>query len=115
MKKKLLCSLMCISILLFTVGCGADNTDDYSTDNNYSYDESDESSESYESYDDYDSDDSYNSYDSYNTYDNTEAYGYDSNDPYAAAHDYDGDGDITEEEFSDALSDAFEDYSYMFE
>lgn len=44
-----------------------------------------------------------------------ETYGYDRNDPYYSAHDLDGDGRLTEEEWQDAMSDAIDDlYEEMY-
>lgn len=68
--------------------------------------------DSYET-DDYDYDYDYTDDYSYDDYD--AGYSYDSSDPYYSANDHNNDGYLTDEEFLDAMEDALDDYSYLFE
>lgn len=57
---------------------------------------------------DYDYDSGYSSDYSYDSYDDDSA-GYDPNDPYYNKHDYDNDGELTVDEWKDAMGEAIED------
>ena len=56
-------------------------------------------------FDDYDYSPSY----SYDSYDDDDSAGYDSDDPYYQKHDYDNDGELTVDEWQDAMGEAIED------
>lgn len=123
MKKRFLKVLSGVSVSLL-VGislCGCEDTDTYSSNNEY---ESTSTSNDYslEYEDDYETSDNYDSYENdYDSYSedyssDTESssgdgYGYSDTDPFYKANDHNADGKINDEEFSDAMSDAI-DYYY---